>query len=129
MTLVNEITAYLTALLNNRLVLAIVVGLVFALALTQWFKFVLLRTTWLPDPQKWIVRAIALPLGALACFLTLPEDMPLKVRVIVALAIGAAAPYVYQLATAVLYRGRPQLEARMSADPYRESECRPGGGL
>jgi hypothetical protein len=123
MNTLREITAYLEALLQNRPVLAIAVGLVFALAMTQWLKFVLLRTHWLPDPKRWIVQALAMPLGASATFVVFPaKDAELAVRIIVALAVGAAAPYVYRLVTAILYRLWPQLEARLSADPYGDLE-------
>ena len=120
-----DITAYLTALLNNRPALAIVIGLVFSLAVTQWLKFVLLRTHWLPDPKKWIVRAIALPVGAAATFVAFPESIELEVRALVSVCVGAAAPYVYQLVTAVLYRLWPQIEPRLSADPYGDREGPP----
>lgn len=122
MTWLTDLTAWLSALLDNRPALAVVVGLVFSLAVTQWAKFVLLHTHWLPDPKRWIVRAIAMPLGALATWATLPDAMPHRIRILVGVTVGAAAPYVYQLGTALLYRLWPQLEARLSADPYGERD-------
>lgn len=118
MTWLTGLTDWLTALLSNRPALAVVLGLISSLALTQWAKFVLLHTDWLPDPQRWIVRAIALPVGATATYLTLPDTTEPAVRVLIGLAVGAAAPYVYQVVTAVLYRLWPSLEARLSVDPY-----------
>lgn len=120
----NGITAYITALLANRPALAILIGLTFSLGLTQWLKFVLLRTHWLPDPSVWIIKAIAMPVGALATFLALPPTMEWIVRLLVGVATGALAPYAYRLITAVLYRFWPDLEARLSVDPYAE---KPGG--
>lgn len=118
MDTLNGITAYLSALLTNRPALAIVVGLIVSLAFTQWVKFVLLHTPWLPDPRRWIVQAIALPIGAAATYVTLPDSIEWHIRGLVGLSVGAAAPYVYRVVTAVLYRLWPQLEQRLSVDPY-----------
>ena len=51
MDTLNSVTAYLSALIANRPALAIVIGLIVSLAFTQWVKFVLLHTAWLPDPN------------------------------------------------------------------------------
>ncbi len=116
------VTAWLSALLANRPALAIVIGLVFSLAVTQWLKFVLLHTAWLPDPKKWIIRAIALPIGAAATVIALPADFEWVVRILIGIGVGAVAPYVYRIVTAVLYRIWPQLEPRLSVDPYCDLE-------
>lgn len=122
--ILNGITAYLGALLANRPVLAIVLGLAFSLGLTQWLKFVLLHTRWLPDPQVWIIKAIAMPIGALTTFLALPPETAPLLRLLIGVGTGVSAPYVYRLITAVLYRLWPELEARLSVDPYAD---KPGG--
>ena len=117
--ILNDITAYLSALLANRPVMAVLIGLVFSLALTQWLKFVLLRTKWLPDPNRWIIRALALPIGAGATFAALPADMEWIMRLLLGMVVGASAPYVYQLMQAVLWKFAPEVAKRLSVDPYQ----------
>lgn len=118
MDLLNSITAYLSALLTNRPVMAVLIGLVFSLALTQWLKFILLAVHWLPDPRRWLIKAIALPIGAVATFAALPADMEIVLRALIGMATGASAPYLYQIATAIIGKFWPDVRARMSVDPY-----------
>lgn len=120
MNLIETITSYVSALLANRPALAVIIGLVFSLAFTQWLKFVLLHVDWLPDPKRWIVRAVALPIGAVATYVAFPDGTPTEVRALVGVAVGAVAPYVYQVATAIIGRFFPEVQARLSVDPYGE---------
>jgi len=117
----NLLTAIDTALQHGA-ALSILLGLAIALAGTQWLKFVLLRTSWLPDPRRWIVKTLSLPLGAVTTYTTWPGGQDRGVQVSIALAVGLLAPYVYMLATAILYRIWPDLERRLSADPYLERD-------
>jgi hypothetical protein len=123
MNWLKDLPGFLTAVLDNRFAPAIIVGLIFALALTQWIKFVLLRVNWLPDPRRWIIRAIALPIGALATYVTLPASVETVLRVMVSLSVGAIAPYAYEVITAVLVKFWPALEARLSVDPYGDFDA------
>lgn len=118
MNLIETITGYVSALLANRPALAVVIGLVFSLAVTQWLKFVLLNVDWLPDPRRWIIKAIALPIGAVATFAALPADMEIVLRALIGMATGASAPYLYQVATAVIGKFWPDVRAKLSVDPY-----------
>lgn len=113
-----DLTAYLSALLSNRPVMAVLIGLVFSLALTQWLKFILLKVNWLPDPRRWIVKAVALPIGAAGTFAALPADMEFILRILVGVMVGAIAPYVYQIGTALIGKFAPDVREKLSVDPY-----------
>lgn len=114
----NDLTAYLSALLANRPVMAVLIGLVFSLALTQWLKFILLHVNWLPDPRRWIIKAVALPIGAIATFVALPNSIEVVLRALIGVATGASAPYIYQVGTAIIGKFWPDLRQKLSVDPY-----------
>ena len=114
----NELLTAIDAALAHGAALSILLGLALALAGSQWLKFVLLNTHWLPDPKRWIIKAMALPLGAVTTYVTWPGSEDRGVQMAVALMVGLVAPYFYQLATALLYRLWPGLEERLSVDPY-----------
>lgn len=115
MNWLTDITEYLTKLVENRIGLSILVGLVASLALTQWAKFILLKTKWLPDPEVWIIKAVSLPIGAAATFLVLPNSIEWVVRLLIGISVGAVAPYVYRVIVAVL---PDSISKRLSVDPY-----------
>lgn len=118
MDLLKSITDYLSALLANRPVMAVLIGLVFSLALTQWLKFILLNVHWLPDPRRWIIKAVALPIGAVATFVALPNEVEAILRALIGLSTGAVAPYVYQVGTAIIGKFWPDVREKLSVDPY-----------
>lgn len=118
MDLLKSITEYLSSLLTNRPVMAVLIGLVFSLALTQWLKFILLNVNWLPDPRRWLIKAIALPVGALATFVALPSEVEVVLRALIGVSTGAVAPYVYQVGTAIIGKFWPDVRAKLSVDPY-----------
>lgn len=118
MDIINAITAYIEGFATHRIALAVLIGLAVSLAGTQWLKFVFLRVARLPNPTVLGIRAMALPLGAAATFVVLPHEMEWIVRAMIGLMVGLVAPYVYRLITAVLYRLWPDLEQRLSVDPY-----------
>lgn len=122
MNILDWLMGFVTKAVENRVFLAVVIGLVFALAVTQWLKFVLVKTKWLPDPEVWILKATALPLGAVPTIMVLPTDIELVVRILLGVVVGASAPYVYKVTTAILYRVWPQLEQRLSVNPYQDGD-------
>lgn len=117
MDILNAVTTYLSALLANRPALAVLVGLICTLGLTQWIKFVLTRSKRLPDPQRWILDACALPIGAVSTYLILPAEFGHTVRVLIGISVGASAPLVYVVITQILYRIWPGLEGKISFTP------------
>lgn len=123
MNLIETITEYLTKLVENRIGLSILVGLIFSLALTQWAKFVLLHTAWVSEkgkaPDVWVIKAVALPVGAVPTFLILPDSIEWVVRVLIGVSVGAVAPYAYRVIVAVL---PDSISQRLSVDPYGDKE-------
>lgn len=120
MGILDWLMAFITKLVENRIVLAVVVGLVFALAVTQWLKFVLLKTKWLPDPDKWILQAAALPIGAVPTAVVLPHEMEFLIRCLIGVVVGASAPYAYNLIQAMLWKVAPSVAEKLSVNPYKE---------
>ena len=112
MDLLNNILAGIETALQHGAALSIILGLIVSIAGTQYVK----RLDAFPS-HRWIIRALALPLGFFATFLTWPIHELNAVRFFLALAVGLAAPLVYQGATLALYWKWPQLEARLSAQP------------
>lgn len=107
----NLLTAIDTAL-EHGAALSIILGLIVAIAGTQYVK----RLEW-TTANRWWIRAIALPLGFVATFFTWPAAGITGVRVFLALAVGLMAPMLYQFVTFLLYLKWPQLERHLSADP------------
>lgn len=119
--MIDSIFSTLNTLLGSPHAVAIFLGLVISWFGTQWVKFRLP----LPAPwsvrRRWMVRLASLPLGFMPTFLLWPGA--LRERALWGLAVAFAAPTAYRLATAVLYRLWPDLEKRLSSDPYRDDEA------
>lgn len=111
----DSILATLTSLLQNAHATSIFLGLVIAWGGTQFIKFQL------GLPNRWTIRVVSLLLGFFPTFFMWPGV--LRERVIWALCVALSAPFVYRLITwGFLYRFWPELENRLSADPYRDLE-------
>ena len=98
--------------LQHGAVLSIILGLVVAIGGTQYIK----RLDAFPS-KKWLIRALALPLGFVTTFFTWPIHEFSAVRLFLALAVGLSAPLIYQGVTLLLYWKWPQLERHLSAEP------------
>ena len=107
----NILTAIDTALQHGA-ALSIILGLIVAIAGTQYVK----RLDAFPS-KKWLIRALALPLGFFTTFFTWPFHELSAVRFFLALAVGLSAPLIYQGVTLLLYWKWPQLEQKLSAAP------------
>lgn len=123
--MINSILSSLSALLASPHAVAIFLGLIISWFGTQWLKFRLP----LPDEwnvrRRWMVRLASLPLGFMPTFLLWPGLV--RERALWALGVAFAAPTVYRLVTAILYRIWPDLENRLSVDPYRDDDTNVGG--
>ncbi len=109
-TLNNILTAIDTALQHGA-ALSIILGLLVAIFGTQYVK----RLPVFPS-NRWLIRALALPLGFVTTFATWPIEGFSAVRLFLALAVGLSAPPIYQGVTLLLYWKWPQLEKRLSAE-------------
>ena len=99
-------------LMAHREALAVLLGLLVAIAGTQYLK----RLKCTPS-NRWWVRAMALPLGFATTYFTWPIHELNALRFFTALAVGLMAPLVYQGVTLALYWKWPQLEKHLSAEP------------
>ena len=99
-------------LLQHGFALSVAVGLVVSIAGTQYVK----RLPWTTS-NRWLIRAIALPLGFLPTYFMWPVHQFTAIRFFIALAVGLAAPLIYQGVTLALYYKWPQLEKHLSAEP------------
>ena len=99
-------------LLLHKEALAVLLGLLVAIAGTQYVK----RLKWTTS-NRWWIRAIALPLGFFTTFFMWPVHQFNATRFFVALAVGVSAPMIYQGVTLALYWKWPQLEKHLSAKP------------
>lgn len=118
--MIEQITSALAAFLASAHAVAIFLGLVIAWFGTQWLKFRLPLPAACGVMRRWIVRLASFPLGFVPTFLLWPGSI--RERALWAVAVAFAAPTAYRLATAVLYRYWPELESRLSLDPYRDDE-------
>ena len=111
--MIDSILNAFTALLANPRAVAVFLGLVIAWGGTQFLKFQL------GLPSRWTIRVVSLLLGFVPTFIMWPGM--LEERVLWALGVAVSAPFVYRLLTwGFLYRFWPELENRLSADPYRD---------
>lgn len=108
----NQILTAIDAALQHGAALSIILGLIVAIAGTQYIK----RLDAFPS-KKWLIRALALPLGFVTTFFTWPIHELSAVRFFLALAVGLSAPLIYQGVTLLLYWKWPQLERHLSAEP------------
>lgn len=108
----NQILSAIDTALEHGAALSIILGLIVAICGTQYVK----RLDVFPS-KRWAIRALALPLGWATTFFTWPIHQFSAVRFFLALAVGLAAPLIYQGVTLLLYLKWPQLEARLSAEP------------
>lgn len=108
----NEFLAAIDAALAHGAALAIVIGLLVALAGTQYVKHLPIFPL-----GKWWIRSLSLPFGFVTTFFMWPDHQLTAVRIFLSLAVGLSAPYVYQLVTAILYWKWPTIEQRLSANP------------
>lgn len=108
----NQILSAIDTALEHGAALSIILGLIVAICGTQYVK----RLDVFPS-KRWAIRALALPLGWATTFFTWPIHQISAVRFFLALAVGLAAPLLYQGITLLLYLRWPQLEARLSAEP------------
>lgn len=92
--------------------LSVFLGLVVAIGGTQYVK----RLDAFPS-RKWVIRALALPLGFATTYFTWPIHELTAVRFFLALAVGVSAPLIYQGVTLALYWKWPHLEKKLSAAP------------
>lgn len=119
--MIESILTMLSTLLASPHAVAIFLGLIISWFGTQWMKFRLpLPPVW-SARRRWMVRLASLPLGFVPTFLMWPGVR--HERAMWALGVAFAAPTVYRLVTAVLYRFWPDLETRLSADPYRDEDA------
>ena len=110
-----ELLKAMNAALQEGAALSILLGLAVAIGGTQYVK----RLEAFPS-HRWVIRALALPLGFITTYLTWPMANLSALRFFIALATGLMAPLVYQGVTALLYWKWPQLEKRFSADPEKQ---------
>lgn len=107
----------LESALQHGALLALILGYVVAIGLTQWIK----QYPWYPT-HRWMIRLLALPFGFFPTYFVWPVHGFNAVRFFISLAVGVSAPWVYQIVTFLLYKKWPQLEQRLSAAP------KPGDG-
>lgn len=112
MSILNSILEGIEAALQHGAALSILLGLIVAIAGTQYVK----RLEAFPS-HKWAIRGLALPLGFCATYFTWPVHELNAVRIFLALAVGLSAPLVYQGGVFLLYKRWPELESRLSAQP------------
>lgn len=110
-----ELLKAMNAALQEGAALSILLGLAVAIGGTQYVK----RLEACPS-QRWVIRAMALPLGFATTYFTWPIHELSAVRFFIALATGLMAPLVYQGVTGALYWRWPQLEKHFSADPEKK---------
>ena len=108
----NSILTAIDTALQHGAALSIILGLIVAIGGTQYIK----RLDAFPS-KKWLIRALALPLGFVTTFFTWPIHEFSAVRFFLAIAVGLSAPLIYQGITLLLYWKWPQLEKRLSAAP------------
>lgn len=108
-------------LLKEGAALSLILGYTAAIGGTQFVKRI--ETV---NLRKWGIRLwLALPMGFVATFCTLPLDGRPGVRVFISLAVGLTAPLVYSAGVKVLYHFWPWLEPKLSAQPLPPEDPKP----
>jgi hypothetical protein len=118
MTYLEKFIAAVNLLLREGAALSLLLGYVVAIGGTQFVKR--LETV---NLRKWGIRLwLALPLGFLGTFCTLPSTGRIGVEIFLALAVGLTAPAVYSGGVRVLFHYWPWLEPKISAQPVPPKE-------
>lgn len=112
MDLLRKTIEAINLLLQEGAALSVMLGLVIAIAGTQYVK----KLEAFPS-KKWAIRGLALPLGFVATFFTWPVHELNAIRVFVSLAVGLAAPAVYKAFVSLIAIKFPDFAKRMSAEP------------
>lgn len=109
---VNSAIGIYETLRQHGEVLAIVLGFLVSISLTQFVK----QLRWFPS-KRWLIRAMAVPLGAVVTFSAWPVHEFTAIRFWIAVAVGGLCPPVYQAATWAIYKFWPGAEKHLSAAP------------
>lgn len=110
--ILNEALQAFETFLQHGYAVAIVLGWIIAIGLVQWIK----RTPWYSD-NKWAIRALAFPIGAVVTFFLWPVHTQNAVRYCMAFAVGVSSSWVYTGITKLIYWKWPHMRAKLTATP------------
>lgn len=121
MTWLEQFIKAVNLLLSEGAALSILLGYVIAIGGTQYIKS--FEAIYF---KPLAIRALmALPLGFVATFFTLPIEGRLALRAVIAAAVGLTAPAVYSLTIRVLYHFWPWMETKISQQPPKPEDPKP----